>query len=34
MKNAPKNAPFTQAELGKHLKTLPTPKQPLPDRKK
>jgi hypothetical protein len=29
---APKNAPFSQAELDKHLKTLPMPKQPMPNR--
>jgi hypothetical protein len=34
MPNAPKNAPFTQAELDRHQKTLPTPKQPMPDKKK
>ncbi|WP_433965140.1 hypothetical protein [Tunturiibacter gelidiferens] len=32
-KTAPKNSPVTQSELDKHAKTLPTPKQPLPDKK-
>jgi hypothetical protein len=33
MPNSPKNAPFTQSQLDQHAKTLPTPKQPLPNKK-
>lgn len=33
MKTAPKNSPVTQPELDKHLKTLPMPKQPMPNKK-